>query len=98
MIDAVQQTAQLLSPTLFVRGRIMIAPPSSHCSCWRVFGGGLSAEVREYNQNDGVCSYVLKGPDGKIVRQGATNTLVSALRVATDLLCQLSEGDCPVAA
>lgn len=98
MMDAVQQTAQLLSPTLFGRGRIMIAPPSSHCSCWRIFGGGLSAEVREHNQDDGVCSYVLKGPDGKVVRQGAMNSLASALRIATDLLWQLSEGDCPMAA
>ena len=97
MMDAVQQTARLLSPALFQRGRIIVAPPSSHCSCWRVFGGGLSAEVSEHGQ-DGVSLYVLKGPDGKTLRQGATNTLASALAAAADLLYQLSEGDYEAAA
>ena len=87
-MDAVQQTARLLSPTLFQHGRIIIAPPSAYSSCWRVFGGGVSAEVHQ--QESGiVCSFVLRGPDGKILRQGATRNLASALHQATDLLCQL---------
>lgn len=97
MIDAVQQTARLLSPELYRRGRIMVAPPSAHSSCWRVFGGGLSAEVREHDAHE-ICSYILKGPDGKTLRQGATNSLASALRLATDLLYQLSERDYPAVA
>lgn len=92
MIDTVQQTARLLSPELYRRGRILLAPPSAHSSCWRVFGGGLSAQVHEH-ENGEVCSYILKGPDGKILRQGATANLASALRVATNLLYDLSDGD-----
>jgi hypothetical protein len=92
MMDAVQQAARLLSPALFRRGRIMVAPPSAHSSCWRVFGGGLSAEVCEHEAAV-MCSFVLRGPDGKTLRQGATGNLVSALHQATDFLCQLSEGD-----
>lgn len=96
-MDAVRQTARLLSPALFRRGRIMIAPPSAHNSCWRVFGGGLTAEVRILG-DDGVCSYVLQGPDGKTLRQGATSSLASALRLGADLICQLYRGDCETAA
>lgn len=92
MIDAVQQTARLLSPELYRRGRILLAPPSAHSSCWRVFGGGLSAEVHEHEEDD-VCSYVLKGPDGKTLRQGVTDNLAAALRVATSLLYDLSDGE-----
>jgi hypothetical protein len=97
MMDAVQQAARLLSPALFRRGRIMVAPPSAHSSCWRVFGGGLSAEVCEHEAAV-MCSFVLRGPDGKTLRQGVTGNLVSALHQATDLLCQLSEGDHEAAA
>ena len=91
MMDAVQQTALLLSPTLFRRGRIMIAPPSVHNSCWRVFAGGLTAEVREQREL-GVCSLALRGPDEKVLREGVTGNLPSALRLAVDLLHQLCEG------
>jgi hypothetical protein len=87
MMDAVQQAARLLSPALFRRGRIMVAPPSAHNSCWRVFGGSLSAEVCEHEAGV-MCSFVLRGPDGKTLRQGVAGTLASALRRATDLLCQ----------
>ena len=96
-MDAVQQTARLLSPALFQRGRIMVAPPSEHSSCWRVFGGGLSAEVCEH-EGAVVCSFVLRGPDGKTLRQGVAGNLASALHRATDLLCQLSERDHEAAA
>ena len=91
MMDAVQQTALLLSPTLFRRGRIMIAPPSAHSSCWRVFAGGLTAEVRERREL-GVCSLTLRGPDEKILRQAVTGNLPSALRLAVELLRQFCEG------
>ncbi len=97
MMDAVQQAARLLSPALFRRGRIMVAPPSAHSSCWRVFGGGLSAEVCEHEAGV-MCSFVLRGPDGKTLRQGVAGTLASALRRATDLLCQLYQGDRDAAA
>ena len=97
MIDAVQETARLLSPALFRRGRIMIAPPSVHNSCWRVFCRGLTAEVRILG-DDGVCSYVLQGPDGKTLRQGATGSLASALRLGAELICQLYEGNSETAA
>lgn len=96
-MDTVQQAARLLSPALFGRGRIMVAPPSAHSSCWRIFGGGLSAEVCEH-EGAVVCSFVLRGPDGKTLRQGVAGTLASALHRATDLLCQLSEGDHEAAA
>ena len=91
-MDAVQQTARLLSPALFRRGRIIIAPPSAHSSAWRVFGGGLSAEVCPH-EGGIVCSFVLRGPDGKTLRQGVAGNLASALHQATDLLCQLFEGN-----
>ncbi|HKW27589.1 MAG TPA: hypothetical protein VJN48_17515 [Terriglobales bacterium] len=97
MMDAVQQTARLLSSTLFRRGRIMIAPPSAYSTSWRVFGGGLSVEVCEH-EGGGLCSFVLRGPDGKTLRQGVAADLASALPRATDLLCQLYEGDHEAAA
>ncbi len=96
-MDAVQQAARLLSPTLFRQGRIMVAPPSSHTSCWRVFGGSLTAEVCEH-EGAVVCSFVLRGPDGKTLRQGVAGNLAAALHRATDLLCQLYQGDHEAAA
>jgi|GEM_PF-2444387 hypothetical protein len=96
-MDAVQQTARLLSPALFRHGRILIAPPSQHNSGWRIFGGGLTAEVSQH-PDPSVCSYAVKGPDGKIVRQGITRGLASALRLATELLYQLCKGDYEAAA
>jgi len=96
-MDAVQQTARLLSPALFRHGRILVAPPSQHHSCWRVFGGGLTAEVDEREDTNVFC-YALKGPDGKTLRQGVASSLASALRLATELLYQLCEGDYQAAA
>ncbi|HKU21852.1 MAG TPA: hypothetical protein VJQ50_12615 [Terriglobales bacterium] len=96
-MDAVQQTARLLSPALFRHGRILVAPPSRHNCCWRVFGGGLTGEVIAHDDVR-VCSYTLKGPDGKILRQGVTSSLASALRLATELLCQLCKDDYEAAA
>ena len=96
-MDAVQQTARLLSPALFRHGRMLVAPPSQHNSCWRVFGGGLTAEVNAHDDVR-VCSYALKGPDGKTLRQGLTSSLASALRLATELLYQFCEGDYEAAA
>jgi len=96
-MDAVQQTARLLSPALFRHGRMLIAPPSQHNSCWRVFGGGLSAEVNAHDDVR-VCSYALKGPDGKTLRQGVTSSLAAALRLATELLYLLCKGDYEAAA
>lgn len=96
-MDAVQQTARLLSPALFRRGRILIAPPSQLASCWRVFGGGLTAEVTEHTSL-GVCSYILRGPDGKALRQGATGDLDAALRLAVQLVHQFSSDDTRAAA
>lgn len=97
MMDPVQQTARLLSPALLRRGRILIAPPSHHASCWRVFGGGLTAEVGEH-RTVGVCTYVLRGPDGKLLRQGITGNLDSALRLAVGLVRQFCHGDVQAAA
>jgi hypothetical protein len=91
MMDTVQQTARLLAPALSRRGRIMIAPPSAHSSSWRVFGGGLTAEVRERREL-GICSLVLRGPDEKTLHQGVTGNLPSALRLAVELLYQLCAG------
>lgn len=96
-MDVVQQTARLLSPALFGRGRILVAPPSAHTSCWRVFGGGLTAEIREHG-NAGLCSYTLKGPDGKILRQGVAFELPSGLQQATELLTDLCNGNYEIAA
>jgi hypothetical protein len=96
-MDPAQEAARLLSPALFQRGRFMIAPPSVHSSCWRVFGGGLSAEVRQHT-GAGICSYVLKGPDGKTLRQGVASHLESGLWEAMDSLQQLCDGDFPAAA
>lgn len=96
-MDAVQQTAHLLSSALVRHGRILVAPPSQHNSCWRVFGGGLTAEVSEH-QDTRVCSYALKGPNGKTLRQGVASSLASSLRLATELLYQLCEGDYQAAA
>ena len=96
-MDAVQQTARLLSPPLFRHGRMLIAPPSQHNSCWRVFGGGLTAEVNAHDDVR-VCSYALKGPDGKTLRQGVTSSLAAALRLATELLYLLCKGDYEAAA
>ncbi|HSB76211.1 MAG TPA: hypothetical protein VLC12_11205 [Terriglobales bacterium] len=96
-MDVVQQTARLLSPALFGRGRILVAPPSAQTPCWRVFGGGLTAEVREHG-NEGLCSFTLKGPDGKILRQGVAFELTSGLQQAAELLQELSNGDYEIAA
>jgi hypothetical protein len=96
-MDVVQQTARLLSPALFGRRRIMVAPPSQHTPCWRIFGGGLIAEVREHG-DAGLCSYTLKGPDGKILRQGVAFELTSGLQQATQLLDELCSGNYDVAA
>ena len=96
-MDVVQQTARLLSPALFGRRRILVALPSRHTPCWRIFGGGLSAEVREHG-DAGLCSYTLKGPDGKVLRQGVAFELSSGLQQATDLLHELCDGEYPVAA
>jgi hypothetical protein len=96
-MDAVQQTARLLSPALFRRGRILIAPPSPLATCWRVFGGGLTAEVTDH-PSLGVCSYVLRGPDGKALRHGATGDLHAALRLALEVIHQFSRDDTPAAA
>ena len=96
-MDVVQQTARLLSPALFGRQRILVAPPSQHTPCWRVFSGGLTAEVREHG-NAGLCSFTLKGPDGKILRQGVAFELSSGLQQATELLRELCNGDCELAA
>jgi tRNA G37 N-methylase TrmD len=56
-----------------------------------VFGGGLIAEICEHERG-GLCSFVLRGPDGKTLRQGVAADLASALPQATELLCQLYEG------
>lgn len=96
-MDVVQQTARLLSPALFGRKRILVAPPSQHTPCWRIFGGGLTAEVWEHG-SAGLCSYTLKGPDGKILRQGVAFELSSGLQQATELLHELSNGNCELAA
>ena len=89
MSDTVQKTARLIAAALSRYGRMVIAPPSAVASCWRVFAVGLSAEVREHREV-GFCSYALKGPDGKILRQGVAPDLFSGLRQAAELLHQLS--------
>ena len=96
-MDVVQQTAHLLSPALLGRGRILVAPPSQQSQCWRIFGGGLTAEVHEHGDT-GLCSYALKGPDGKVLRQGIAFDLSSGLQQATELLHDLCDGNYEVAA
>lgn len=96
MTDTVQKTANLVSSALFGR-RILIAPPSAHTRCWRIFAGGLSAEVRAHAEVC-VCSYALKGPDGKTLRQGVARDLLSALRRAMSLLHDLSAANHRLAA
>jgi hypothetical protein len=90
MSDTVQKTTRLISAALFRYGRMAIAPPSGEASCWRVFAAGLNAEVREHRDLS-LCFYTLKGPDGKILRQGVAPDLLSGLRQAAGLLHQLSD-------
>jgi hypothetical protein len=68
---------------------MIIAPPSAQASCWRLFGGGLSAEVHEH-EGVGVCSYKVQGPDGKTLRQGVAPDLLAGLRGAMELMGRIS--------
>ena len=97
MTDAVQQIAYILSAAAFNQGRVLLAPPSRHSPSWRVFGGGLTGEVRQHGDAQ-VCSYFLRGPDGKMLRQGVTRNLRTALRTTLDLVHQLSSQDHQAAA
>ena len=76
------KVARLLSPAL--PGRMMIAPPSVTNPAWMLFDGPIDAIIRQYD--GGVCTYVVRGPDGKALRHGVAGELAAALHNAVKLV------------